>query len=55
MLQHVSEFRDREGQLTPQRQTVRVELLLIILVSAIFGDMVLAPYLTIFGIFEQVG
>lgn len=55
MLAQVAEFMQREVQITAQRLTALVEPVLIVIVGLIIGGMVMALYLPIFGVFDQIG
>lgn len=54
MLQRVAEFTDREVQLTAERLTAMIEPIMVVVVGVIVGGMILAMYLPMFGIFDQM-
>ncbi|KQZ04915.1 hypothetical protein ASD19_02535 [Microbacterium sp. Root53] len=54
MLKRVAEFTDREVQQTAQRLTAMIEPLMVVIVGCIIGGMIVAMYLPMFGIFEQM-
>lgn len=54
MLKRVAEFTDREVQQTAQRLTAMIEPLMVVVVGCIIGGMIVAMYLPMFGIFEQM-
>jgi type IV pilus assembly protein PilC len=55
MLEKVSEFYDAEVEATTEQLTSLIEPLMIAVLGGIVGFIVIAMYLPIFGIFDQIG
>jgi type IV pilus assembly protein PilC len=54
MLTKIAEFYDQEVQATAEQLTSLIEPLMIAFIGAVIGSMVIAMYLPMFTIFEQI-